>query len=104
VRVRFAPSPMGKPHVGNIRTALFNWLFARASSGIFVLRVEDTDVARRVEGALKALMEDLLWLGLSYDEGTAGDARKELRLDFKERLGLSDRLVMFPIRATLTEV
>ena len=78
VRVRFDPSPTGKPHIGNIRTALFNWLFTRASGGTFVLRVEDTDVARRVEGALEALMEDLLWLGLS------------------------DRLVMFPIRAALT--
>lgn len=69
VRVRFAPSPTGQPHVGNIRSALFNWLFARHHRGIFVLRIEDTDVARRVEGALEAIMHALRWLGLDWDEG-----------------------------------
>ena len=53
VRVRFAPSPTGYPHVGNIRTALFNWLFARHNGGGFIVRIEDTDVARRVEGAVE---------------------------------------------------
>jgi len=69
VRVRFAPSPTGFPHVGNIRTALFNWLFARHSGGTFIVRIEDTDVARKVEGALEAILFGLRWLGLDWDEG-----------------------------------
>ena len=69
VRVRFAPSPTGEPHVGNLRTALFNWLFARRSGGTFVLRVEDTDRERYVEGALGAILDSLRWLGLDWDEG-----------------------------------
>ena len=69
VRVRFAPSPTGEPHVGNMRTALFNWLLARHTSGIFILRIEDTDVNRRVSGATEAIMEGLRWLGLDWDEG-----------------------------------
>jgi len=69
VRVRYAPSPTGFPHVGNIRTALFNWLFARHHRGKFILRIEDTDVARRVEGAVEAILESLRWLGLDWDEG-----------------------------------
>lgn len=55
VRVRFAPSPTGFPHIGNLRTALFNYLYARHHEGVFVLRIEDTDVARRVEGAIEAI-------------------------------------------------
>ena len=69
VRVRLAPSPTGYPHVGNIRTALFNWLFARHSGGKFIVRIEDTDVARRVEGALESILDGLRWLGLDWDEG-----------------------------------
>ena len=69
VRVRFAPSPTGYPHVGNIRTALFNWLFARNCGGSFIVRVEDTDVARKVEGAVEAILDGLSWLGLDWDEG-----------------------------------
>ena len=69
VRVRFAPSPTGFPHVGNIRTALFNWLFARHSGGVFIVRIEDTDVARRVKGALEGILGGLRWLGLDWDEG-----------------------------------
>jgi len=69
VRVRFAPSPTGFPHVGNIRTALFNWLFARHCGGRFILRIEDTDTARRVEGAVEAIVEGLRWMGLDWDEG-----------------------------------
>jgi glutamyl-tRNA synthetase len=69
VRVRFAPSPTGYPHLGNIRTALFNWVFARHNHGVFVLRIEDTDVARMVEGATDAILEGLRWLGLNWDEG-----------------------------------
>jgi len=69
VRVRFGPSPTGYPHVGNIRTALFNWLFARHHGGSFILRIEDTDVARRVEGAVDGILDGLRWLGLDWDEG-----------------------------------
>jgi len=69
IRVRFAPSPTGYPHLGNIRTALFNWLFARHHNGKFILRVEDTDVARKVEGAVEAILDSLRWLGLDWDEG-----------------------------------
>jgi len=69
VRVRFAPSPTGYPHVGNIRTAMFNWLLARHTGGKLILRIEDTDVARRVKGAVEAIMEGLRWLGLDWDEG-----------------------------------
>jgi len=69
VRVRFAPSPTGYPHVGNIRTAMFNWLLARHTGGKLILRIEDTDVARRVEGAVEAIMDGLKWLGLDWDEG-----------------------------------
>ncbi len=69
VRTRFAPSPTGDPHVGNIRTALFTWLFARRHCGKFILRIEDTDQAREVEGSVEAIMEGLRWLGLDWDEG-----------------------------------
>ena len=69
VRVRFAPSPTGFPHVGNIRTALFNWLYARHTGGAFIVRIEDTDVARRVKGALEGILGGLRWLGLDWDEG-----------------------------------
>ena len=69
VRVRFAPSPTGVPHVGNIRTALFNWLFARHEGGQFILRIEDTDQTRLVPGALDAILKGLRWLGLDWDEG-----------------------------------
>ena len=69
VRVRYAPSPTGEPHLGNIRTAVFNWLFARHHDGAFVIRIEDTDRARRVEGATEVLLDALRWLGLDWDEG-----------------------------------
>ncbi len=67
VRVRFAPSPTGYPHVGGIRTAMFDWLMARHYGGKFILRIEDTDVARTVEGAVEYIMEGLKWLGLDWD-------------------------------------
>jgi glutamyl-tRNA synthetase len=69
VRVRIAPSPTGMPHVGLFHTFLDNWLFARHHGGQFVVRIEDTDVARRVEGAVEALLEAIRWLGLDWDEG-----------------------------------
>ncbi len=69
VRVRFAPSPTGQIHVGNVRTALFNWLFARQKKGVFILRIEDTDLERSEARYETQLMEDLKWLGLDWDEG-----------------------------------
>ena len=69
VRVRYAPSPTGFPHVGNIRTALFNWFFARNNGGSFIVRIEDTDVARKVEGGVEAILDGLRWLGMDWDEG-----------------------------------
>ena len=69
VRVRFAPSPTGNPHIGNVRTAIFAWLFARRHGGDFMIRVEDTDQSRRTEGAVEAMLESLRWVGLDWDEG-----------------------------------
>ena len=76
VRVRFAPSPTGFQHVGGFRTALYAWLFARRHGGQFLLRVEDTDQERRVQGAVRYLLESLMWLGMDIDEGPS---REELR-------------------------
>lgn len=69
VRVRFAPSPTGYLHIGGLRTALYNYLFARQHDGEFILRIEDTDQSRFVEGAVENLINALSWAGLSYDEG-----------------------------------
>ncbi|HET7618700.1 MAG TPA: glutamate--tRNA ligase [Vicinamibacterales bacterium] len=69
MRVRFAPSPTGQLHVGNARTALFNWLLARGHDGTSILRIEDTDVERSTRESEAAILEDLRWLGLDWDEG-----------------------------------
>ena len=69
MRVRFAPSPTGHLHVGNVRTALFNWLLARGQQGTFILRIEDTDVERSTADSDTMILEDLRWLGLNWDEG-----------------------------------
>ncbi|WP_413768727.1 glutamate--tRNA ligase [Rhodococcus pyridinivorans] len=69
VRVRFCPSPTGTPHVGLVRTALFNWAFARHHGGTFVFRIEDTDAARDTEESYQAILDALRWLGLEWDEG-----------------------------------
>src|SRR5438309_7939532 len=69
VRVRFAPSPTGFLHIGGARTALFNWLYARHTAGTFILRVEDTDVARNTQEAVEVILNGLRWLGLDWDEG-----------------------------------
>lgn len=69
VRVRFAPSPTGFAHIGNIRNAVFDWLLAQHSGGKFILRIEDTDRARIVPGAVEEIMESLRWLGMQWDEG-----------------------------------
>lgn len=69
VRLRFAPSPTGNPHIGNVRTAIFAWLFARKHGGDYMIRVEDTDQGRRTDGAVEAMLESLEWVGLDWDEG-----------------------------------
>ena len=68
VKVRFAPSPTGYLHVGNIRAALVNWLFAQKEGGAFVLRLDDTDVARSKAEFADAIKDDLTWLGMTWDE------------------------------------
>jgi len=69
VRVRFAPSPTGHLHIGGVRTALFNYLFARHHNGTFILRIEDTDRSRSTEEFIKSIIESMKWLGLNWDEG-----------------------------------
>ena len=69
MRVRFAPSPTGHLHVGNARTALFNWLLARGQGGTFILRIEDTDLERSTKASEQAILDDLRWMGLQWDEG-----------------------------------
>ena len=69
IRTRFAPSPTGYIHVGNVRAALFPWLLARQQGGTFILRIEDTDRARFVPGAEDLILDTLEWLGLDWDEG-----------------------------------
>ena len=69
MRVRFAPSPTGHLHVGNVRTALFNWLLARGRGGTFILRIEDTDAERSTRESEESILKDLRWLGLDWDEG-----------------------------------
>ena len=69
VRVRFGPSPTGALHIGGVRTALYNWLFARQNGGTFILRIEDTDKTREVPGGIEQIMEALRWYGLDWDEG-----------------------------------
>jgi len=96
IRVRFAPSPTGLLHVGNARTALFNWLFARRMGGTFVVRIEDTDTERSKSAYEKQLIQDLVWLGLNWDEGPNendpgekgefGPYRQSKRLDLTPRI------------------
>ncbi|MRH91039.1 glutamate--tRNA ligase [Nocardia sp. SYP-A9097] len=95
VRVRFCPSPTGTPHVGLVRTALFNWAYARHTGGKFVFRIEDTDAARDSEESYRAILDALRWLGLTWDEGpeVGGDygpyrqsQRRDIHLDVVARL------------------
>ena len=95
VRVRFAPSPTGPLHIGGVRTALFNYLFAKRLKGDFILRIEDTDQTRYVEGAEKYIIEALEWCGLPYDEGPGKDGgfgpyrqseRKHIYKEYAEEL------------------
>ena len=69
VRTRFAPSPTGFIHLGNIRSALYPWAFARATGGDFILRIEDTDLERSTQAAVDVILEGMSWLGMDPDEG-----------------------------------
>ena len=77
VRTRFAPSPTGVPHIGNIRTALFSYFFAKANNGQFILRIEDTDQARKVEGTEEIIKQSLEWMGIKWDEYVVQSERLE---------------------------
>jgi nondiscriminating glutamyl-tRNA synthetase len=79
IRTRFAPSPTGSLHVGNARIAVLNWLFTRHHDGCFILRIEDTDIERNVTGAESGIRQDLLWLGLDWDEGPGQGAHGPYR-------------------------
>jgi glutamyl/glutaminyl-tRNA synthetase len=108
-RVRFAPSPTGQVHIGNIRTAIFNWLFARHCNGSFLLRIEDTDRERSTPEAIAALFDVMEWLGLDYDEEplyqssradahiAAADALIEKRNAYRHAKGEGDEVVLFRI-------
>ena len=87
-RVRFAPSPTGKVHIGNIRAAIYNWLYARHTGGKFLLRVEDTDLERSTPEAIQALFECMKWLGLDWDEEVFYQTR-----NVKRHLEVVDRLL-----------
>jgi glutamyl-tRNA synthetase/nondiscriminating glutamyl-tRNA synthetase len=96
MRVRFAPSPTGHLHVGNARTALFNWLLARGQGGTFILRIEDTDLERSTRVSEAKILEDLRWMGLDWDEGVErgggfGPYRQMERLDIYR--GHTERLL-----------
>ena len=92
VRCRFAPAPSGSLHVGNVRSALFSWLWARRNDGTFILRVEDTDASRVTEEAFRGVLEDLRWLGIDWDEGPeVGGGHGPYRQS--ERLGIYHEMV-----------
>ena len=91
VRVRYAPSPTGHLHIGNARTALFNYLFARHNDGEFIIRIEDTDQKRNIEDGEKSQLENLQWLGMDWDEspenpGEYGPYRQSERGDIYQPL------------------
>ena len=86
IKVRFAPSPTGTPHVGGIRTALFNYFFANANNGKFILRIEDTDQERKVSGAVEQIQESLKWLGISWSELVTQSQRLENYKKYAEQL------------------
>jgi len=88
VRVRFAPSPTGQVHIGNIRTAIFNWLFARHEGGRFLLRIEDTDRERSTPEAVRTVLDALAWLGIDHDEEPMYQSARQA-----EHLAAADRLL-----------
>ena len=92
VKVRFAPSPTGRLHIGNIRPAVFNWLFARREGGTFLLRFDDTDLERSKEEYVTGIRDDLTWLGLAWDEEFRQSQRLEFYAAAAEKLKKSGRL------------
>ena len=111
VRVRFCPSPTGTPHVGMVRTALFNWAYARHTGGKLIFRIEDTDAARDSEESYQAIIDSLTWLGMDWDEGvvTGGpnepyrqSQRMDIYLDVLEKL--KDAGEVYPSYSTPEEV
>ncbi len=100
VRVRFAPSPTGTLHIGGVRTALFNWLFARHHGGKFILRIEDTDVSRSTDESIEEILDAMQWLGLDWDEGPHRQMeRQELykeKVEFLLRAGKAYRCYCTP--------
>jgi len=118
MRTRFAPSPTGRMHLGNVRTALFNYLLARSAGGRFVLRIEDTDAERNKDDHLRAIQQDLAWLGLHWDEGPgaieeAGEAvpgggpylQSQRGSIYRELLaGLQERGFVYPCWRTAEEL
>ncbi|WP_395649851.1 glutamate--tRNA ligase [Brevundimonas sp.] len=92
VKVRFAPSPTGKLHVGNVRTALVNWMFAKGQGGAFVLRIDDTDLARSTAAFEQGIEDDLTWLGLVWDERYNQSKRFDRYEEAAERLKAAGRL------------
>ena len=97
VRVRYAPSPTGYIHIGNLRTALYNYLFARHNNGKFILRIEDTDQTRKVDGAVENIISTLKWAGLEYDEGPFKNGQFEPYFQ-SERLGIYKEHAEFLIK------
>jgi glutamyl-tRNA synthetase len=102
VKVRFAPSPTGKLHVGNIRTALVNWLFARSHNGVFVLRIDDTDLERSTKENEDGIREDLTWLGLNWDETFKQSERFDRYREAAE--GLKAKGLLYPCYETAEEL
>ena len=92
IRVRFAPSPTGYLHIGGVRTALFNWLFARHNNGVFILRIEDTDQDRSTDESIQAIIQGMQWLGLDWDEGPYRQTeRMQIYKEHVERLLKEDK-------------
>ncbi len=92
IRVRFAPSPTGYLHIGGVRTALFNWLFARHNKGVFILRIEDTDQTRSTDESIEAILQGMQWLGLDWDEGPFRQTeRMQIYKEHVERLLQEDK-------------
>jgi glutamyl-tRNA synthetase len=114
IRVRFAPSPTGDLHIGGVRTALFNWFFAKNKRGKFILRIEDTDVARSTEKSLKVILDAMKWLKLDWDEGPEKEnqkyspycqmERKEQGIYLRYVNELLSRGLAYPCYCTLEEV
>ncbi|MDN6460412.1 MAG: glutamate--tRNA ligase, partial [Corynebacterium flavescens] len=111
VRVRFCPSPTGTPHVGMVRTALFNWAYARHTGGKLIFRIEDTDAARDSEESFQAIIDSLNWLGLGWDEGVGvggPDApyRQSQRMDIYANVleKLKEAGYVYPAYSTAEEV